>query len=120
MIKSVLQTIPAYVMSIFLLPSTLINDIEKMLNSFWWGHSNENARGLHWLSWERLCEQGLWWYGFQNLQAFNLAMIGKQASNLITKPESLITKLLKAKYFPKCDFFDSSIGHNPSFVWRSI
>jgi hypothetical protein len=47
-------------------------------------------------------------------------MIGKQAWNLITKPESLITKLLKAKYFPKCDFFDSSIGHNPSFVWKSI
>jgi hypothetical protein len=54
--------------------------------------------------------------GFKNLQAFNLAMLGKQAWNLITKPESLITKLLKAKYFPKCDFFDSSIGHNPSFV----
>jgi hypothetical protein len=50
MIKSVLQTIPTYVMSIFLLPSTLIDDIEKMLNSFWWGHRNESARGSHWLS----------------------------------------------------------------------
>jgi hypothetical protein len=121
MFKSILQTIPTYVMSIFLLPSTLIDDIEKMLNSFWWGHRNENVRGLHWLSWERLSvSKDYGGMGFKNLQAFNLAMLGKQAWNLITKPESLITKLLKAKYFPKCDFFDSSIGHNPSFVWRSI
>jgi hypothetical protein len=54
MIKSILQSIPTYVMSIFLIPSTLIEEIEKMLNSFWWGHSANNGRGLHWLSWERL------------------------------------------------------------------
>jgi hypothetical protein len=77
MIKSVLQTIPTYVMSIFLLPSTLIDDIEKMLNSFWWGHRNENVRGLHWLSWERLSvSKDYGGMGFKNLHAFNLAMIG--------------------------------------------
>jgi hypothetical protein len=43
MIKSILQSIPTYVMSIFLLPSTLIGDIENMLNSFWWGHSGTNG-----------------------------------------------------------------------------
>ncbi|CAJ2647435.1 unnamed protein product [Trifolium pratense] len=121
MIKSILQSIPTYVMSIFLLPSTLIDEIEKMLNSFWWGHSGNNGRGLHWLSWERLSvSKDYGGMGFKNLQAFNIAMLGKQAWNLVTKPSSLITKLLKARYFPKCDFFDSSIGHNPSYVWRSI
>ncbi|PNY07577.1 pentatricopeptide repeat-containing protein [Trifolium pratense] len=25
-----------------------------MFNSFWWGHSANNGRGLHWLSWEHL------------------------------------------------------------------
>jgi hypothetical protein len=33
-IKSVLQFIPSYVMSVFLLSGSLINEIEKMLNSF--------------------------------------------------------------------------------------
>jgi hypothetical protein len=47
-------------------------------------------------------------------------MLGKQAWNLVTKPDCLITKLLKARYFPKCDFFEANIGHNPSYVWRSI
>jgi hypothetical protein len=77
MIKSVLQTIPTYVMSIFLLPSTLIDDVESMFNSFWWGYRNENARGLHWLSLERLSvSKDYGGMGFKNLHAFNLAMIG--------------------------------------------
>jgi hypothetical protein len=35
MIKSVLQAIPSYVMSLFQLPTTLITTIERMMNSFW-------------------------------------------------------------------------------------
>jgi hypothetical protein len=37
MIKSVLQAIPAYIMNIYLLPDTLIVEIERMINAFWWG-----------------------------------------------------------------------------------
>ncbi|MCH81376.1 ribonuclease H protein [Trifolium medium] len=104
MIKSILQAIPTYVMSIFLLPNTLIDEIEKMLNSFWWGHSGNNACGLHWLSWERLSvSKNHGGMGFKDLQSFNLAMLGKQAWNLVTKPSNLITKLLKAKYFLRCE-----------------
>jgi len=42
MIKFILQAIPSYVMSIFQLPAALINTIEKMINSFWWGHGHTN------------------------------------------------------------------------------
>jgi hypothetical protein len=58
--------------------------------------------------------------GFKSITAFNNAMLGKEAWKLLTCPGTLITKLLKAKYFPKSDFLSSSIGHNPSYVWRSI
>jgi hypothetical protein len=47
MIKFVLQAISSYVMSIFQLPSTLINSIEKIINSFWWGHGRSTHRGIH-------------------------------------------------------------------------
>jgi len=50
MIKFVLQAIPSYVMSIFLLPTSLISTIEKMMNSFWWGTRGATNRGIHWLS----------------------------------------------------------------------
>ncbi|XP_058768347.1 uncharacterized protein LOC131642080 [Vicia villosa] len=53
MIKSVLQSIPAYIMSIYLIPDGVVNDIEKMLNSFWWG-GGRNNKGIRWLAWERM------------------------------------------------------------------
>lgn len=37
-----------------------------------------------------------------------------------TQPESLVTKLFKARYFPRSDYLNAKVGHNPSFVWRSI
>jgi hypothetical protein len=108
-------------MSIFLIPSSVIDDIEKMLNSFWWVHNRAQSKGIRWMSWERLSvhkqDGGM---GFKSLGAFNHAMLGKQAWNLITKPDTLVAKLFKAKYFPHSDFLESSIGHNPSYVWRRI
>jgi hypothetical protein len=121
LIKSVLQSIPSYIMSIFLLPASVIDDIEKMLNSFWWGHNRSQAKGIHWMSWERLSvHKQAGGMGFKSLKAFNHAMLGKQAWNFLTKPDALVTKLFKAKYFPRSDFLEASIGHNPSYVWRSI
>jgi len=116
LIKSFLQSIPSYLMSVFLLPSgSLINEIKKMLNSFWWGHNSTNSRGLNWLSWERLSVPKVFGgMGFKGLKAFNMAMVGKQAWKLVSSLESLITCLLKSKYF------GASIGHIPSYVWRSI
>jgi hypothetical protein len=33
---------------------------------------------------------------------------------------SLVHRVCKAKYFPKCTFLDTKVGSSPSFVWRSI
>jgi hypothetical protein len=53
MIKSVLQAIPAYIMNIYLLPDTLISDIERMINAFWWGGGSNNS-GIRWFAWNKL------------------------------------------------------------------
>ncbi|XP_058762257.1 uncharacterized protein LOC131635640 [Vicia villosa] len=121
MIKSVLQSIPAYIMSIFILPDATINDIEKMMNSFWWGGGNNHTSGIRWMSWDKLTgtkkEGGL---GFRDLKAFNMAMVAKQGWNLISKPQTLVSRIYKAMYYPRTSFLDANIGYNPSFVWRSL
>ena len=58
--------------------------------------------------------------GFKKLQQFNLALLAKQGWRLQTNQNSLVYRVLKAKYFPRCDFIEASLGNNPSFSWRSI
>jgi ribonuclease HI len=120
MIKSVLQAIPSYVMSVYLLPETTVKEIERMMNSFWWGGGVHN-QGIRWLSWDRMAyPKALGGMGFRDLHSFNLAMIAKQGWNIITKPHTLVAKIYKARYFPNSSFFDSRLGHNPSYTWRGI
>ncbi|GAU19427.1 hypothetical protein TSUD_76710 [Trifolium subterraneum] len=121
MIKSVLQAISSYVMSLFILPSSLIDDIEKMLNAFWWGGGSHNNKGIHWLAWDRLaCPKAKGGLGFRKFEAFNMATVAKQAWNIIQNSESLAAKLIKARYFPRSSLLEASLGYNPSFAWRSI
>lgn len=58
--------------------------------------------------------------GFRDFRDFNLAMLGNQVWRFLTKPNSLVSKVYKARYFLNENYLDSSAGHNPSFVWRSI
>lgn len=34
--------------------------------------------------------------------------------------ESLVTRMLKSKYFSHKTLFDASLGFNPLFIWRSL
>ncbi|XP_019186508.1 PREDICTED: uncharacterized protein LOC109181212 [Ipomoea nil] len=43
-----------------------------------------------------------------------------QAWRMLTKPDSLVARVYKARYFPKGSFFDAQVRNNPSFCWRSI
>jgi hypothetical protein len=120
MIKYVLQSIPSYIMSVYLMPDSIIFDIEKMLNSFWWGDGS-NKKGIRWLAWDKLArpkvEGGL---GFRNFHAFNKSMIAKQAWKFVSEPDKLVSRVFKARYFPRTSLFDAKIGANPSYAWRSI
>ncbi|XP_024199980.1 uncharacterized protein LOC112203217 [Rosa chinensis] len=51
---------------------------------------------------------------------FNLALLAKQGWCLLTQPDSIIAKLLKAKYFPHCSFLEAKLKGGESYSWRSI
>jgi hypothetical protein len=82
--------------------------------------------------------------GFMDLSAFNLAILGKHGWKLQIEPNSLISRLFKARcfpscnclfksryfrscnclfksrYFPSCNYLTAKSDHNPSYVWRNI
>ncbi|XP_075504628.1 uncharacterized protein LOC142542068 [Primulina tabacum] len=90
LIKAVAQAIPSYCMSVFLLPVSIAKEIQRMLNSFWWGSKKDNQRCIHWLSWDRLSvrkEKG--GLGFKDLYGFNLAILGRQGWSFMANPDTL-------------------------------
>lgn len=58
--------------------------------------------------------------GFQNIYGFNLAMLGKQVWSLIQKPDSLVSRVLRAKYYPTGDIINSTRKRGSSFIWSGL
>lgn len=49
LLKSAAQVVPNFWMSLFLLPGSVCEDIEKLMNGFWWG-GGVNGKGIRWFS----------------------------------------------------------------------
>ena len=91
-----------------------------MIAEFWWGDDEDHKR-IHWYTWWKMCypkiECGM---GFRDLYSFNLAMLSKQCWRLITNPESLCARVLKAKYYPNVDLLHATLKNGASFTWQSV
>lgn len=121
LIRNVAQTIPAYTMSCFMIPKTLCQEIERIMNAFWWNSNSSNNEGVKWLSWSRMCttkkKGGL---GFRDLHGFNLALLGKQCWHLMKNPEALVSRLLKARYYPNSSLLQATRTGGSSYTWSRI
>ncbi|KAA3478223.1 protein ECERIFERUM 1-like [Gossypium australe] len=118
-IKAVLQAIPTYTMSFFLLPKLLCSDLENIMNSFWWD-KNGGKKGMHWCSWKALSVAKEAGGMFRDLNYFNIALLAKRGWRLLRNPNSLLAHTLKAKYYKNSDFIKSELGNLPSFTWKSL
>lgn len=58
--------------------------------------------------------------GFKKINFFNQALLAKQAWRLLQLPTSLVGRVLKAKYYPTCNFLTATSGRFPSYLWRSF
>uniref|UniRef100_A0A803L3C5 non-specific serine/threonine protein kinase n=1 Tax=Chenopodium quinoa TaxID=63459 RepID=A0A803L3C5_CHEQI len=119
LIKAVIQAMPTYIMSLFRIPDSIVEEIHKLMNRFWWG-SSDVKRKIHWQSWEKLCSpKGNGGMGFRDLKDFNQAFLTKQCWRLLINPDSLVHAVMKARYFKRSGVLDACRGHDPSYFWKS-
>ncbi|KAL5549925.1 hypothetical protein UlMin_000101 [Ulmus minor] len=120
LIKAVAQAIPTYLMSIFKIPSTLCRELGSIVARFWWGSTPTN-RKINWVSWEKMClpkhKGGM---GFRDIFLFNQSLVVKQAWRILKYPQSLMSRVLKGKYFPNGNFLSAPCKQTASFIWKSI
>jgi hypothetical protein len=91
-----------------------------MAMKFWWGQRGME-RKVHCLSKKQLSHaKDRGGMGFKELSLFNSAMLARQGWRLMQFPNSLVSSVLKAKYYPNQSFVEASIKGNPSLTWRSI
>ncbi|KAK2636708.1 hypothetical protein Ddye_031500 [Dipteronia dyeriana] len=106
LVKTVAQALPTFAMRVFLLPLELCAELERIMNSFWWGTGHGGSKGIHWMRWDRLCASkqngGL---GFRKIHEFNLSLLGKNGWRLLNQPASLMAIVYKARYYPNSTFF---------------
>lgn len=78
LLRAVVQAIPTYNISVFLLLKALCGDVNSLMQKFWWSHKN-NDNQIYWMSWRRLGitkEKG--GLGFREFSCCNKALLAKQ------------------------------------------
>lgn len=118
--KAFIQSLPVFAMGVFKIPKNICKEVTNAMSSFWWG-DDEDHKKLHWWAWWRMCipkkEGGM---GFRDLHAFSLAMLAKQCWRLLTNPQTLCARVLRAKYYSDRNLLKAGNKKGLSFTWQSI
>uniref|UniRef100_A0A2N9GTW6 Reverse transcriptase domain-containing protein n=1 Tax=Fagus sylvatica TaxID=28930 RepID=A0A2N9GTW6_FAGSY len=98
LIKSTLSSIPTYFLSLFPIPMSVANRLEKLQRDFWWGGLEDDHK-FHLVNWKQTCTPlpsgGL---GIRNMVVFNKALLGKWLWRYSTEPTSLWRQVIDSKY----------------------
>ncbi|CAN6861486.1 unnamed protein product [Brassica oleracea] len=111
---------PVFSMNVFQLPASLCAEIDSILSGFWWGTKN-GKRKMSYISWKKLAisksNGGL---GFRDLRLFNQALLANQLWKISRRPQSLIYRIFKHRYFSRSSIWNAKLGYQPSYGWKSL
>ncbi|XP_074289194.1 uncharacterized protein LOC141614340 [Silene latifolia] len=120
LIKSVLSTLHSYWARIFILPKTVIRNIEAICRDYLW-HGKEAGSKPALVAWSKICrskkEGGL---GFKDLLLWNCAALGKYVWWIEKKEDHLWVKWVHAIYIKGKQWKDYAPPVNSSWAWRKV
>ena len=98
LIKSTMASLPIYNMSLFRMPKSVVNRLEKLQRDFLWG-GGSLERKVHLIKWEVVCTQrekgGL---GIRKIDSLNKALLGKWLWRFAVEKDNLWRLMIGVKY----------------------
>ncbi|KAG8389002.1 hypothetical protein BUALT_Bualt02G0184100 [Buddleja alternifolia] len=121
LVKSVAQSIPIYFLSLYYIPRSVCDSLDKKMRNFWWGDRDEN-RHIYLRSWDFICSPkefgGL---GLRRTRDMNSAMVSKLAWKMCEDNFLPWIQILKSKYLRGSNFMDQNeTPRTSSKIWKSI
>ncbi|XP_020680831.2 uncharacterized protein LOC110098354 [Dendrobium catenatum] len=118
LIRTSLLSIPMYLMTYTSVPRGILHSIEKLGITFLW-QKDSNSRGMHYVEWKELCQPrdhgGLGFHGLDNWQG---PLHARLAWQVISNPNLLLHKVLKAKY--GMEQWNDTQVYRASTTWKVI
>ncbi|KAE8659133.1 Mannose-P-dolichol utilization defect 1 protein [Hibiscus syriacus] len=121
LVKSVLCSLPIYYLSIFRIPSSVLNKLNSIMASFLWGGASDK-KNIHWIKWDLVCKpKKLGGLGIPNL-LLNRALLGKWVWKFAAEKNSWWKSVLCCVYNldPNSLMIRNSWTARTSWIWRGI
>ena len=120
LIKSVLSSIPLLFMSLFKLPSLVVDKLVQIQRNFLWGWGSD-GRKIAWASWDKVYEpRDFGGLGIIDLRNFNLALLGKWIWRLGTDSGGLWKEIIDSKYGGWRSLREDSRSNRGSLWWKDL
>ncbi|GJX36031.1 RNA-directed DNA polymerase, eukaryota, reverse transcriptase zinc-binding domain protein [Tanacetum coccineum] len=120
LIASVLSSMQMYWALVFLIPKTVINEINKLLKRFLWCQG-ELIKGKAKVLWDSICkpkDQG--GLGLKDLHKWNETLLLKLLWNVAAKKDTLWVKWINVEKQKGRNLWDMQIDSNSSLTWKTF
>lgn len=122
LIKSVLNSLPIYYLSLFRIPEGVVKEINSIQSKFLWGDSSLKKK-IHLVNWEKVSmsrERG--GLGIKKIKAMNEALLIKWWWRFGTKKDALWKTVICSKSRDNLNgwFPDARLANRNSVIWRDI
>ncbi|XP_062083474.1 uncharacterized protein LOC133789725 [Humulus lupulus] len=120
LITSVLLGLRNYWMNIFLLPQSVIKEVDKLCMWFLWSN-NGTRSNFHLTAWSKVClPKTLGGLGFGEGSKWNKAMLGKYIWPINHQHETLWVKWIHTIYLKGTNFWHYQLKSDTSWYWKKL
>ena len=118
LIKTNLCAKPLYTMQSFLLPKSILKELDDINKQFYWNKGEKHRALIHWDDICRSKENG--GAGIRKAEEINIAMQQKLLWKIIAEPENIWVQIIREKYLKEETLFNYKKKGSTSYQWGKL